>query len=463
MLTIRTDTLARLVWLPVLLLWLAACQQPPSQLRPTSPPAGQALAPIAGTTSRVGTAEAATPSLATTTAGAVVPAAGPDVAFLPAVVLPPAATVPPPAPPATTPDATPAFAAPQYQGPAVPRGHLGVQVHLHRADIPALVGHLRRLNVGWVKVQVSWKLFEPAPGRFDEVWFGELDWLVTEAHAADIAILLSVAKAPEWSRPTTEMDGPPADLDHFRSFMRRLAERYPGRIAAYELWNEPNLRREWNGAPLDPARLVALMAAGADGIREVDGAALLVSGSPAPTGIDDGRVAVDDRRYLAGMLAAGAAGVVDAIGVHPYGWANPARASVARPDPAATSHNNHPSFFFRDTLEDYRALLVAADAADRPLWATEFGWGSFGDLGAAPPPEAAFMNDVSPEQQAAYTLEAIALAQEWPWMGPMFLWNLNFAPRLGPALAESGYSLLDTTGAPRPVYHALLTLRWADE
>ena len=243
--------------------------------------------------------------------------------------------------------------------------------------------------------------------------------------------------------------------------MRYLATRYQGRVAAYELWNEPNLRREWNGAPLDPALLVELTRRGAAGVRAADPAALIISAAPATTGINDGLAAVDDRIYLRGMLAAGIADVVDGIGVHPYGWANPPQASVADTVQKSPSHNNHPSFFFRDTMQDYRALLEEYGAGDRPLWATEFGWGTFENLTddggnpAAPPAGAEFMADNSEWDQAVYVLDAFALAHDWPWAGPMFLWNLNFAPGIGSAFSESGYSILRTDGERRPAYWAL--------
>jgi hypothetical protein len=337
---------------------------------------------------------------------------------------------------------------------------MGVQVHIHREDVGEMMGQLRELGMGWVKVQVSWKLYESEPGQYTADRLGELDRLVDAAAANEIKVLLSVSKAPEWSRATTEMDGPPIDYGRYRGFMAFLASRYEGRVAAYELWNEPNLQREWNGAPLSAADLVRLIGAGAAGVRETDPAALLISGAPATTGINDGITAVDDRVFLHGMLEAGIANQVDAVGVHPYGWANPPDSSVTEPDPEVPSHNNHPSFFFADTLGDYNRLL-AEYGVDRPLWVTEFGWGSFerfvddeGDP-ATPPTGAEFMAYVSEWEQAEYILGAYELAQEQEHVGPMVLWNLNFGPLLGNEFSESGYSLLRPDGSARPSYLAL--------
>ncbi len=340
---------------------------------------------------------------------------------------------------------------------------VGVQIYLHRQDMRDIVRHLAALDAGWVKVQVSWKLYEPRPGEYDAERFGELDRLVEAAANNGVELLIGVSKAPEWSRPTTEEDGPPSDYAQFEAFTRYLATRYTGRVAAYELWNEPNLRREWNGASLDPALLVELTRRGAAGIRAVDPAAQIISAAPATTGINDGVAAVDDRVYLRGMLEAGVAEVVDGVGVHPYGWANPPEASYSDAESVAPSHNEHPSFFFRDTMEQYRALLEEFGAGDRPLWATEFGWGTFDgmltDQGdpAAPPAGAEFMANVTEWEQAEYILGAYELATGWAWTGPLFLWNLNFAPGIGPAFSESGYSILRQDGIPRPAYRSLET------
>ena len=362
-----------------------------------------------------------------------------------------------PAPPTPTPE--PAY--PEYTGPPLNRDEVGIQIYLHRQDVRDLLRHFQALGVGWVKVQVSWKLHEPRPGEYNEELFGELDRLVAGANGQDVKVLLSVSKAPEWSRPTTEMDGPPGDYGQFEGFMRALATRYTGQVAAYELWNEPNLQREWNGTPLSAADFVDLMRRGAAGVRAADPAALIISGAPATTGINDGVNAIDDRVYFGGMLAAGVADFVDGVGVHPYGWANPPDARAVDATQVSSSHNNHPSFFFADTLEEYHELLVAAGAEAIPLWPTEFGWGSFEGLvtdtgePASPPPGSEFMADNSEWEQAVYTLRAFELAHGWEWVGPMFLWNLNFTKALGPEFQEVGYSLLRHDESRRPVYRAL--------
>ena len=332
---------------------------------------------------------------------------------------------------------------------------MGHQIHLHREDPDRLLADLRDLGAGWVKTQVSWKLYQPEQNRFDADRFAELDRLIAAAEQNDIKVLLGVAKAPEWSRPTTELDGPPGDNALFTEFMFTLASRYQGRVAAYELWNEANLQREWNGAPLSAASLVDLIRAGAAGVRAADPEATLISGAPATTGINDGRVAIDDRQYLQQMVAAGVAEVVDAVGAHPYGWANPPDSSAYQGIPETSSHNNHPSFYFADTLGDYRRILDESGNENTLIWVTEFCWGSYDGLESQPPDGVAYMADVSEAQQAVYTRRAFAMAQGMNGVGPLILWNLNFGPTLGSEYVESAYGLLRPDGSRRPVFEAL--------
>jgi polysaccharide biosynthesis protein PslG len=429
------------------LLFLAACRSKPAPYPEVATPAAT---PGAVTTATAVLTPTAVPTSADPSTTVYLPLTGNEVAN------PPLGSPDPSPAPTATATVTPTPAFPVYHGPPIARDRLGVQIHLHREDLDQIFYHLRALDVGWVKVQVSWKLHQPAPDRYDEELFWELDRLISRAAAHDIAVMLSVAKAPEWSRPTTEEDGPPTDYRLYEAFMRYLAGRYPGQVAAYELWNEPNLRREWNGSPLSAADFVRLMGYGAAGVRAVDAAAVVISGAPATTGINDGVTAVDDRLYFQQMVAAGAADFVDVFGVHPYGWANPPGSSLlfAAHSPAP-SHNNHPSFFFWDTLADYHAILNDAGYGDRQLWVTEFGWGSFDRFDYAPPPEALFMAHVNEWQQAEYILGAYELVTEWDWVGPLIMWNLNFAPTIGPAFSESGYSILRPDGSSRPAYYSL--------
>jgi hypothetical protein len=319
-------------------------------------------------------------------------------------------------------------------------------------DLDQALGWAQGLGVQWVKQQVEWTNIEHAPGQYE--WW-ELDRIVDKANDYGFNLLLSLNHAPEWTRAQVLEYGPPHDPAEFGRFMGLLAARYQGRVAAYELWNEPNLRREWRGEELDPALFVALVREGAQAVRANDPAALVISGAPAVTGINDGQTAVDDRVYLRGMVAAGVGQWVDGVGVHPYGFANPPQERWDDSTHQATSHNSHPSFFFRDTLNDYRAILDEGGLGALPLWATEFGWPSVEGLGEVDTSGWEYARQVSEAQQADYTVQAFRAGRADEGMGPMILWNLNIATIWGAERPESAYSLLRPDGSYRPAYIAV--------
>ncbi|MGD2144536.1 MAG: cellulase family glycosylhydrolase, partial [Anaerolineae bacterium] len=210
--------------------------------------------------------------------------------------------------------------------PPVPKPGYGVQLHLAPGrELDKILRWARGLGVGWVKQQVEWHTIEHGPDDFD--WH-TLDRVVEGADGFGFKVLLSVTHAPDWTRSAELESGPPTDYAQFGRFMEQLARRYRGRVEAYELWNEPNLAREWRGDTLDPARFVSLVAEGAHGVRAGDPDALIISGAPAVTGIDDGETAISDRAFLRGTYEAGIGQHVDAIGAHPYGYGNPPEESV---------------------------------------------------------------------------------------------------------------------------------------
>jgi hypothetical protein len=337
--------------------------------------------------------------------------------------------------------------------PPVPKPSYGVQLHVPPGgDQDQTLSWAQGLGVGWIKQQIQWHTVEHGPDDFE---WQNLDQLVAGADHLGFRVLLGVTHAPDWTRAVQLESGPPADYAEFGRFMEQLARRYRGRIEAYELWNEPNLAREWRGDTLDSARFVALVAEGAAGVRAADSHAVIVSGAPAVTGIDDGETAINDRVFLRGMLEAGIVQHVDAIGAHPYGYANPPEESVQDEHHAASSHNDHPTFFFRDTLEDYRQIMLEHGADEHQIWVTEFGWPSPEGIGQMELTGWEYGREVSELEQADYIVRAFQMGDERPWVGPMFLWNLNLATIWGAQNAFSAYSLLRPDGSYRPSYIAL--------
>jgi len=329
---------------------------------------------------------------------------------------------------------------------------VGIQVD-PAGDPGEITAHLKSLGVKWVKFQMSWEETEPQPGVRN---WGEWDRLILAYHNAGFNILLSVVKAPDWARPANtdlSQEGPPADPATYAAFVGEMAKRYKGGVQAIEVWNEQNLAREGGGAPMPPADYVALLSAAYQAINTADPSIVVVSGAPTPAGDVPG-AAIDDINYLNAMYAAGLKNVSDAIGVHPSGYNCPATAdwqSVS--DPAASFRgpfdNRHHSWCFRGTMEGYRNVMVANGDANKRLWPTEFGWA----VSSTPQTGYEYAVDNTREEQAQWIVEAFQQAKAWGWVGPMFLWNLNYGVTR-PGSEQAAFSILTAQGTT-PAYQSL--------
>jgi len=363
---------------------------------------------------------------------------------------------PPPAqetPEAPEPTSTPTpIPAPPAAGSAQASFAYGIQVD-PSADPGEIISHLRALGIEWVKFQISWKETEPQQGVRN---WGEWDRLMRTYHDAGFKVLLSVVKAPDWARPANtdlSQEGPPADPTTYAMFVGEMAKRYKGGVQAIEVWNEQNLAREGGGAPMPPDQYVALLSEAYNAIKTADPSIVVVSGAPTPAG-DVPSAAIDDISYLNSMYAAGLKNVSDAIGVHPSGYNCPASADWQTiTDPAASFRgpfdNRHHSWCFRGTMEGYRNVMVANGDTNKRLWPTEFGWAVSG----TPQTGYEYAADNTREEQAQWITEAYQQAKNWGWVGPMFLWNLNYAVTR-PGSEQAAFSIVIPEGVTS-AYQAL--------
>ncbi len=331
----------------------------------------------------------------------------------------------------------------------------GVQVHASGDDAGRLVDLTKGMGFNWVKQQVEWKNYEGSQGSYN---FGGLEPLVNAANAGGVNVMFSVVKAPQWARPGNtdlSVEGPPANPQDFANFLGAMATHFRGRVKAYEVWNEQNLHYEWGNEPLSAARYVQMLRSCYSAIKNADPGAMVISGALTPTGVNDGSRAIDDVNYLAQMYANGLRGVADGIGVHPSGYNNPATVGAGWTTAAEPQFKGHRSFYFRGTMDNYRSVMVRNGDAGKKLWVTEFGWASTENLGAGPAPGYEYAGQNSEGEQAQYLVDAFNLARSWGYVGPMFVWNLNFAPVSGAGDEKAAFGLVRPDWGTRPAYEAL--------
>jgi polysaccharide biosynthesis protein PslG len=312
----------------------------------------------------------------------------------------------------------------------------------------------------WIRLQFTWSDLEPTRGADIEHRLDAYDRVVDHARAIGLHLLVDVTHPPGWARPSDRRV--PADPAAFGRFMSRLVAHFAGRVAAWQLWNEPNLIDETNGI-IDPAGFLPLLRAGSEAIRAADPDALVVFPGLAPTSMMYDDWAVADDWYLEALLSLNngeAARYVDVLGVQGYGAGN-------HPDtywPGNLANHPdwtaHPEFYFRH-VERLHTVMLDLGLGDIPIWITEMGWpaGRTADVYG-------YGAYVTPELQAAYLTRAYEIIRtEWHWVENAFVWHLNAAAYGGAESAFAGFSVTDADGSPRPAFDAIRTQkkRWLSE
>jgi hypothetical protein len=256
----------------------------------------------------------------------------------------------------------------------------------------AWMSRAREAGAGGNRWEFRWESIEPQPGAYD---WREADRVVAANAAANLPLLAILIGTPAWAGPAA--GAPPAGLEAppiladgtinpaspWGRFVHAFASRYRGRVAAYEIWNEPNRPDFWSGSPADYYRLLSTAMAT---IRHADPAATVVFG-----GLDGYR----DLRFLDAVLEVAAAdpappgrrGAFDALGWHAY----------HRPLDVYTG-----TWALRDRLR--------ARGLPQPIWITETSVAAWDDRPVRGDRAAPYRFSATADEQATFVLEALAYA-----------------------------------------------------
>ncbi|HEX3051130.1 MAG TPA: hypothetical protein VHP83_10785, partial [Aggregatilineaceae bacterium] len=155
---------------------------------------------------------------------------------------------------------------------------MGVQMdpNLSQEDYEFGLWLAKRLGIKWIKFQFAWDLLEPQQGTLSDLFYTYRIYL-QRADAEGFNVMVSLVKAPDWARSTAEEEGPPNDPQALANFISRMmtevrADLYGNSyFDAIEVWNEPNLRREWNGGTISGAEYMRYFNAAYNAIRAGEG------------------------------------------------------------------------------------------------------------------------------------------------------------------------------------------------
>jgi hypothetical protein len=315
------------------------------------------------------------------------------------------------------------------------------------------IGIVGGAGFGWLKVTVPWRSIEPnCKGCYS---WDDLDRVVSAASAAGLKIMARVDHSPDWSRAVPAENGPPDNIGDYTDIVTRLVDRYRtgspiGRIHAVEIWNEPNLDREWGGKPItrqSAREYLDLLMDAYKGAKEADPNVTIVTAGLSPTGTNNGQAQPDDV-YLDWLFRDGLKDYYDVLGAHGAGYGNAPETA-----PVPNGQYTHPSFFFR-RVEQLRAIQEKYGDGGKQVWLLEFGW----TTDQVNPSYSWYA--VTPQQQADYIVRAFQFARSsWtPWIGVMFLWTMADSAWT-PSNEQYWWSITDPDGTPRAALTAFQNAR----
>ena len=334
--------------------------------------------------------------------------------------------------------ASQAAAAPTYRGLQLhslwgdtPDGGITRELDISR-DLGA---NVVRLDVGWSSLETSQK------GRYSAWYVEKLDQFVNEADARGMKTIITLWGSPCWASSAPESlkqgcDGaywdrgvvqyPPSNPADFGDAARWVTARYGSKLAAFEVWNEPNLEtpRFWKSdqPAADYAKLVRAAYA------------------PAKQGNPDvpvivGALGAADGDFLQKMYDAGIQGYHDGISIHPYNeWRDPAD-------------------MWQEEWKKYTLIpgtkwvndVQRANGDNTDLWLTELGWSSC-DGGSR--------WCVSAAEQAEYTARAVQLLQDVPYVKAYTFYDLR-DEGYDKQYMDDNFGIVTYDYQPKPVYNSL--------
>lgn len=304
------------------------------------------------------------------------------------------------------------------------------------------------MGFGWVKQIFGWRDIEGSKGTFD---WSRTDFIVdTALRYGEVNLLVRLDFQPEWARTGCSDQGPPTNMQDYADFVGAVAHRYRGQIGAYQIWNEPNLAREWCDQSPSPEVYAQMLRAAYTAIKAADPTAYVISAGMSPTGSGPPQAMPDDvyLEQLYQAMGGSSEGYFDILGVHAAGFAAPPETS---PEEAAASeaYGGERFFTFR-RVEDLRAIQERYGDGETRVAILEMGWTS----DEVNPAYA--WHAVSEETKAEYLVRAYRYAAEnWsPWisfMTTIYLCDADWTT----SDEQYWWCINNPDGSPRPAFEAL--------
>lgn len=206
-------------------------------------------------------------------------------------------------------------------------------------------------------------------------------------------------------------------IEGYTTYVRALAE---AGADALEIWNEPNIDREWPTGQISGAAFTEMLAASFNAIKSVNPNTIVISGAPAPTGFAGAAGCIDsvcnDDVFMQQMRDAGAGNYFDCLGLHyNEGIVAP---TVTSGDP----RGNYPTYYFPTMTNRGTSIFPG-----KPVCYTELGYVTPETLQSGQlPANFAWAQNTSRAEQTEWLALAAAEAARRGDVRMMIIWNINF-------------------------------------
>jgi hypothetical protein len=293
-----------------------------------------------------------------------------------------------------------------------------------------------RMDLSWSSLEINGK------GKYDPYYVGQVDRYMNDAAARGIKVIAMFWTTPCWAStaPDSAKQGcagswwnrgvdryAPTNAADYGEAAAWVAQRWGSKMAALEVWNEPNDSAFFK-SPNAVADYAALVKAAYPRVKAA------APGVPVLAGAME----FADGKFLEGLYGQGMLGFYDGISLHPY---NEWRA------PGDAWQEQWKQYTFTRGVPWIHDIMAAHGDATSKLWFTEMGWSS-----CLPGGTDKFC--VTEAQQAQYTADALRIIRDrWDYVAAAIFYNLRNKGTT-PTDRESSYGLIYRDFSPKPAYIA---------
>ena len=325
-----------------------------------------------------------------------------------------------------------AGAAPAWRGTTLNAFGYGPATATHDLDLNQQAGaNAVRIDIGWADLEPSGK------GRYDGAYLAQVDDYLQQTDRRGLKVIAVVQGTPCWasSAPESVRQGctgdwrarggttyPPTDAADYADAAAYIAARWGSKLAAVEVWNEPNNADFWRSS-----------AAASDYARLLKAAYPAVKSRSAELPVLGGALLWSDRDFLEALYANGIHGAFDGLSIHPYD------------PPNGASYG--PKYSFAQGVPWIRDAMVAHGDGDRGLWLTELGWPTCS--------AGLFWWCVSEGEQAQRLADAFDAAAGWPYIAAQVVYTLR-DPGTDPANWQHHMGLRRADDSAKPGWEAFV-------